>query len=65
LTPGALSAIKPILPSKKEVGICAQFTKTNMLGDLSMSQKFFVDIASIAGGRVVQRVEALIFRSEF
>eukprot|EP00026_Physarum_polycephalum_P000974 Phypoly_transcript_00975.p1 GENE.Phypoly_transcript_00975~~Phypoly_transcript_00975.p1 ORF type:complete len:938 (+),score=174.80 Phypoly_transcript_00975:914-3727(+) len=68
LIPGLLSALSPILPSKKEAAICADHCPPDMgnlpdLSDCELAQMFIAEMA--ATPRAHQRVEALSCRSGF
>lgn len=69
LTPGLLSAVASILPTKKEAALClehrneADTAAPSDMSDKELAQLFLVEAASIP--RVTHRVEAMIARSDF
>ncbi len=68
LTPGLLTALVPILPSKKEVALCADVPVPEIdniadLSDREIAQLFILELSSIA--RLNERVEVLLTRCYF
>lgn len=67
LTPGLLSALQSILPSKKEISLCKDYQgindRTTEVSSQMLAHNFVVDMATIP--RASQRVEALIARTDF